>query len=35
MLEPVGGTPSELTAFLAGESALWGKVIRDTGAKAQ
>ena len=35
MLEPVGGTPAEAAAFFAAETALWGKVIRDTGAKAQ
>jgi tripartite-type tricarboxylate transporter receptor subunit TctC len=35
MLEPVGGTPAETAAFFAAETALWGKVIRDTGAKAQ
>jgi len=35
MLEPVGGTPAELTQFLAAETARWGKVIRDTDAKAQ
>src|SRR5262245_7332582 len=35
MLEPIGGTPAEAAQFLATETALWGKVIRDTGAKAQ
>jgi tripartite-type tricarboxylate transporter receptor subunit TctC len=35
MLEPVGGTASEAAGFFVAETALWGKVIKDTGAKAQ
>jgi tripartite-type tricarboxylate transporter receptor subunit TctC len=32
-LEPVGGTPEEMTAFVAAEVAKWGKVITAAGAK--
>lgn len=35
MLEPVASTPAQAAQFFVGEAALWGKVIRDTGAKAQ
>jgi len=35
MLEPVGSTPAEAAQFFVAETALWGKVIKDTGAKAQ
>jgi tripartite-type tricarboxylate transporter receptor subunit TctC len=35
MLEPVASTPAEAAQFFAAETALWGKLIRDTGAKAQ
>ena len=35
MLEPVASTPGEAAQFLAAETALWGRLIRDTGAKAQ
>jgi len=35
MLEPVGSTPAEAADFFASETALWGKLIKDTGAKAQ
>ena len=35
MLEPVGSTPAEAAAFFAAETAKWGKLIKDTGAKAQ
>jgi len=35
MLEPVGSTPAETALFLRAETALWGKLVRDTGAKAQ
>ena len=32
MLEPVGSTPVDTSKFLAGETALWGQVIKATGA---
>ena len=35
MLEPVASTPVQAAQFFVAETALWGKVIRDTGAKAQ
>jgi tripartite-type tricarboxylate transporter receptor subunit TctC len=35
MLEPVAGTPAQAAQFFVEETALWGKVIRDTSAKAQ
>jgi tripartite-type tricarboxylate transporter receptor subunit TctC len=35
MLEPVASTPAQAAQFFVAEAALWGKVIRDTGAKAQ
>ncbi len=35
MLEPVASTPAQAVQFFVAEAALWGKVIRDTGAKAQ
>jgi tripartite-type tricarboxylate transporter receptor subunit TctC len=35
MLEPVASTPAQAAQFFVAETALWGKVIRDTGAKAQ
>jgi tripartite-type tricarboxylate transporter receptor subunit TctC len=35
MLEPVTGTPAQAARFFVEETAQWGKVIRDTGAKAQ
>jgi tripartite-type tricarboxylate transporter receptor subunit TctC len=35
MLEPVASTPAQAAQFLVEETALWGKVIRDTGVKAQ
>ncbi len=35
MLEPVGSTPAETAQFLRDETALWGKLVKDTGAKAQ
>jgi tripartite-type tricarboxylate transporter receptor subunit TctC len=35
MLEPVASTPAEAAQFFAVETALWGKLIKDTGAKAQ
>ena len=35
MLEPVASTPAQAAQFFIAEAALWGKVIRDTGAKAQ
>jgi tripartite-type tricarboxylate transporter receptor subunit TctC len=35
MLEPVGSTPAETARFLREETALWGKLVRDTGAKVQ
>jgi hypothetical protein len=28
-------SPAEVAAFFASETALWGKLIKDTGAKAQ
>ena len=31
--EPVGDTPAEFAAFVKSEIALWGKVIRESGAK--
>ncbi len=34
MLEPVASTPAQAAQFFAAETALWGKLIRDTGAKA-
>jgi tripartite-type tricarboxylate transporter receptor subunit TctC len=30
---PVGGTPAELTAIIAADSARWGKVVRDANIK--
>ena len=35
MLEPVASTPAQAAQFFVAEAALWGKVIRDTGAKAR
>jgi tripartite-type tricarboxylate transporter receptor subunit TctC len=35
MLEPVASAPAQAAQFFADETALWSKVIRDTGAKAQ
>ena len=35
MLEPVASTPTEAARFLIDETALWGRVIKDTGVKAQ
>jgi tripartite-type tricarboxylate transporter receptor subunit TctC len=35
MLEPVASTPAQAAQFFVAETALWGKLIRDTGAKAQ
>ena len=35
MLEPVASTPAQAAQFVAEVTALWGKVIRDSGAKAQ
>ena len=32
--EPVGGSPEQLAAFMASETAKWAKVIQETGAKA-
>jgi len=32
---PVGNTPEEASAFLRGEVAKWGKVIKDAGVKAE
>jgi tripartite-type tricarboxylate transporter receptor subunit TctC len=34
-LEPVAGTPAQAAQFFVEETALWGRVIHDTGAKAQ
>jgi tripartite-type tricarboxylate transporter receptor subunit TctC len=31
--EPVGGTPAELRAFMASETAKWARVIRESGAR--
>jgi tripartite-type tricarboxylate transporter receptor subunit TctC len=35
MLEPVASTPAQAAQFFVEETALWGKVIKDTGVKAQ
>ena len=35
MLEPVASTPAQAAQFFVEETALWGRVIRDTGVKAQ
>jgi tripartite-type tricarboxylate transporter receptor subunit TctC len=35
MLEPVASAPAQAAQFFVEETALWGKVIRDTGVKAQ
>ena len=35
MLEPVAGAPAQAAQFFVEETAQWGRVIRDTGAKAQ
>jgi tripartite-type tricarboxylate transporter receptor subunit TctC len=35
MLEPVASAPAQAAQFFVDETALWSKVIRDTGAKAQ
>ena len=32
--EPLGGTPERAAAFIKGEQDKWGKIIRDTGIKA-
>jgi tripartite-type tricarboxylate transporter receptor subunit TctC len=32
--EPLGGTPERAAAFIKGEQEKWGKIIRDTGIKA-
>jgi tripartite-type tricarboxylate transporter receptor subunit TctC len=32
--EPLGGTPERAAAFIRGEQEKWGKIIRDTGIKA-
>ena len=34
-VEPVGGTPQQFTAFLAAETALWGKVVREAGLRIE
>jgi tripartite-type tricarboxylate transporter receptor subunit TctC len=34
MLEPVANSPAQAARFFTEETALWGKVIRETGAKA-
>ena len=34
-VEPAGGTPGEFSAFIAAQAAKWGKVVRDSGAKAE
>lgn len=33
--EPSGMTTAEFAAFLKSESAKWGKLVRDSGAKAE
>lgn len=33
--KPVGGTPAELAALIARDTARWGKIVRDAGIKAQ
>jgi len=33
--EPIGSTPEAFAAFLKRETAKWGKVVRDSGAKAE
>ena len=33
--EPVGGTPAEFGEFIKAELAKWGKVVRESGAKAE
>jgi tripartite-type tricarboxylate transporter receptor subunit TctC len=35
MLEPVAGAPAQAAQFFVEETAQWGRVIRDTGAKVQ
>jgi tripartite-type tricarboxylate transporter receptor subunit TctC len=35
MLEPVASTPAQAAQFFLAETALWGRVIQDTGVKAQ
>jgi hypothetical protein len=32
MLEPVGSMPADTSKFLASETALWGQVVKATGA---
>jgi hypothetical protein len=32
--EPLGGTPERAGAFIKSEQEKWGKIIRDTGIKA-
>jgi tripartite-type tricarboxylate transporter receptor subunit TctC len=34
-VEPVGGTPQQFAAFLAAETALWGKVVREAGLRIE
>ncbi len=34
-IEPSGTTPAAFRSFMADESAKWGKLIRETGIKAQ
>jgi tripartite-type tricarboxylate transporter receptor subunit TctC len=33
--KPIGGTPAELAAVIARDTVRWGKVVRDSGIKAQ
>ena len=34
-VEPSGGTPEEFSAFLISQKKKWGKVVKDSGAKAE
>ncbi len=34
-VEPMGGTPAEFSAFIASQTMKWGKVVKDSGAKAE
>ena len=34
-VEPAGGTPEEFSSFLAAQTTKWGKVVKESGAKAE
>ena len=34
-LEPTGGTPEQFAEYIRAETQKWGKVIRESGARAE